>query len=75
MADPLRVVDEAFELFNVGDDPEFRAGGPDATAVAYRALGLRSLSVGDVVQVDDVAFACASFGWDQVDPSTLPAAG
>lgn len=70
---PTHVAEEAFELFNIGDDPDFRPAGPDETAVAYRARRLRSLSVGDVVRAGDVALACASRGWDYIDPADLPA--
>ncbi|MDT7785203.1 MAG: hypothetical protein QOF58_3622 [Pseudonocardiales bacterium] len=41
----------AFDLFNIGHDPEF--GVPDERAVEYRDRGNRSLSVGDVVAIDD----------------------
>jgi hypothetical protein len=60
----------AFDVLNVGDDPEFRPDGPDARAVEYRARANRSMSVGDVVRIQnaagDVWLACASFGWDTV---------
>jgi folylpolyglutamate synthase/dihydropteroate synthase len=56
----VELLNRAFEEFNVGTGPR---------AQAYRARRLRSLSVGDVIQVDNVAFACASFGWDEVDLS------
>jgi hypothetical protein len=36
--------------------PEF--GTPDPRAVAYRKCGHRSLSVGDVVMIGDMALAC-----------------
>lgn len=62
--DPAAAAAEAFHLFNVGDDPAF--GTPSDIAVAYRARGLRSLSVGDVVVAGDVPLACASFGWNVV---------
>ncbi|MGL5824992.1 MAG: hypothetical protein ACRCYU_09275 [Nocardioides sp.] len=64
---PLAVAEQAFHLFNVGDDPHF--GTPHPTAIAYRANQLRSLSVGDVLLLEDgahgtpVAYACASVGW------------
>jgi hypothetical protein len=60
------VIEEAFHLFNVGDDPTF--GTPDERAVAYRARRNRSLSVGDVVQVATAWWACASGPWQQIDP-------
>lgn len=74
------VAEEAFELFNIGDDPEF--GTPDRRAVDYRARGNRSLSVGDVLAIDGRFFSCDSNGWhaltvpppiDQVTaPGTTP---
>ena len=51
------LLNDAFETFNVGSDE---------LAAQYRARGLRSLSVGDVVTVDGVPYACASVGWDPV---------
>jgi hypothetical protein len=62
--EPELVADQAYRLFNVGDDPDF--GTPVMHAQRYRALGNRSLSKGDVVQVGDTWLACASRGWDQV---------
>ena len=66
--DPTAVAEEAFRLFNVGDDPDM--GTPDARALAYRARGNRSLSKGDVVHCTDGQghwwLACASRGWDHV---------
>lgn len=64
-----REAELAFRLFNVGDDPTF--GEPSPIALEYRALRLRSLSVGDVVVVGDLAaLACASMGWERIN---LPA--
>jgi hypothetical protein len=37
--------EQAFELFDIGDDPNF--GPPDKRAIEYRRRGNRSLSVGD----------------------------
>src|SRR5689334_2028553 len=45
------VLAEVFRLFDVRDDSELEA--PDPRATDYRRLGNRSLSVGDVVGVDD----------------------
>jgi hypothetical protein len=58
-------LDHIFMLFNVGDDPAF--GEPEPLAVAYRVCRLRSLSVGDVVALDETYFACASVGWRRLD--------
>lgn len=63
--DPIAAAEEAFRLFNVGDDPDF--GTPDPRAIAYRRPRNRSLSVGDVVMLrtgdSEVFLACESIGW------------
>lgn len=68
-------LNKAFHLLNVGDDPDMMGGLPDPQAVAYRAARNRSLSVGDVLVADGVAFAVASFGFDRVtlDPADVVA--
>jgi hypothetical protein len=68
---PDRVLEQVFHLLNVGDDPEF--GTPDPRAVAYRQRRNRSLSVGDVVWLDDIITwrACARVGWTHIDPPTV----
>lgn len=63
--DVLRVV---FDVFNVGDDPDF-FNPPSPHAIEYRKAGNRSLSVGDVVVLDGRAYACARFGWDTIELS------
>lgn len=60
--DDLVACEEAFHLFNVGDDPTF--GEPDPRALEYRSKWLRSLSVGDVVEIDGRRHRCASMGWE-----------
>lgn len=52
------VCEQAFEWFNVGEN---------SYAKEYRAKGNRSLSVGDVVVVDEQAYAVDSFGWTKLD--------
>ncbi|GLX06692.1 hypothetical protein [Microbispora sp. NBRC 16548] len=52
---PQEVLEEAFTTFNVGED---------ARAEKSRARGNRSLSVGDIVVVGEVGWACGSFGWE-----------
>jgi hypothetical protein len=59
--------EEAFALFNIGDDPGFTPGGPDPRAVAYRAARYRSLAVGDVVVVNGRAYLCESVGWRRLE--------
>jgi len=44
---------------NIGETSEFATG--------YRAAGNRSISVGDVVVIDDVSYACASTGWTPIE--------
>lgn len=61
----LDTAEDMFRLFNVGDDPAF--GTPDPTAVAYRARQNRSLSTGDVVEIDGRAYAVARSGYTQVE--------
>ncbi|WP_461122932.1 hypothetical protein [Saccharothrix stipae] len=58
------LVEAAFQLCNVGDDPEF--GRPDPRAVRYRRRGNRSLSIGDVVAVDGRFYACQRIGWRRI---------
>lgn len=59
-----------FHLLNVGDDPHF--GTPDPRAVEYRRRRNRSLSVGDVVWLQDTVWrACASVGWTNIDAPTV----
>lgn len=61
--------ERVYDLLNVGDDPNY--GTPDPQAVAYRALGLRSLSVGDVLVADGKALAVAKFGFTEVPVEDL----
>lgn len=56
--DDLTHCDQAFERFNVGED---------AIARLYRSHGHRSLSVGDVVVIDDRAYTCGSVRWLAVE--------
>jgi hypothetical protein len=63
--DDLVLAERAFELLNIGDDPSF--GAPDQRAVDYRCRGNRSLSVGDVIAIDDRFWSCDSFGWRELD--------
>lgn len=66
LTDLHTIADHAFFLFNVGDDPAMTGGAPDPRAIAYRAAGHRSLSVGDLVIVGETALAVASCGFDPV---------
>ncbi|WP_329431344.1 hypothetical protein OG339_48085 (plasmid) [Streptosporangium sp. NBC_01495] len=64
--DPEEVLEEAFEICNVGNDER---------AQAYRALGNRSLSVGDVIVIGEVAHVCTATGWDLVQGTITVAGG
>ena len=56
------LLEQLFEMFNVGNPDQ------DPIVAAYRAKGLRSLSVGDVVVLDEeVAWVCRAAGWEPVD--------
>lgn len=57
-ADDMVICNHAFERFNIGSDP---------IAQEYRRHGFRSLSVGDVVAIDDRAYSCDSFGWSLIE--------
>lgn len=63
--EPLNACEEAFEIGNI--DPAW-ASSPTLRDLVqrYRAEEVRSLSVGDVVTVDGIAFACKSFGFEKV---------
>ncbi|WP_370973915.1 hypothetical protein [Amycolatopsis sp. cg9] len=58
------LADEAFELFNIGDDPQF--GTPDPRALDYRARRNRSLSIGDVLGIDGRFYSCDASGWREL---------
>jgi hypothetical protein len=60
-AEPMDVLEACFEEFNIGED--------SPCAQEYRALGLRSLSVADVVLVGEVGYRCNMFGWTRVNPT------
>lgn len=61
------LLDHAFMLFNVGDDPMF-VDPPDQRALDYRAPKNRSLSIGDVVAIHDRFYQCsARSGWVLLD--------
>lgn len=71
--DDQHVLGNLWHLFNVGDDPEW--GEPAPLAVSYRRKRLRSLSVGDVVELDGRAYCCANVGWQRLadDQPATPA--
>lgn len=61
-----KVLDYAFYVLNIGHDSDRITVEDKAQAIAYRERKNRSLSVGDVIIIDGVAYACAALGWDQV---------
>jgi hypothetical protein len=52
-----QILEEIFELLNVGSEM-------NPIVRSYRQAGNRSLSVGDVVVIDNVAFECRAAGWE-----------
>ena len=60
-------LDYAFMALNVGhEDFAVITDEGKANVIAYRERKNRSLSVGDVIIIDGVAFACAALGWGVV---------
>jgi len=59
------ILDKAFKMFNA--PPEALEEDEIVIMEQYRKKHLRSLSVGDVVQVEDVKYVCQSFGWKEKD--------
>lgn len=49
---PISVLERLFEKFNIAHPEDFRG---------------HSLSVGDIVVLDGVAYVCNSFGWDKIE--------
>ena len=66
----FRMADEAFHAFNAPLEFVLSSYGP--IAEAYRAAGLRSLSVGDVLQVGHSWLACAATSWIATTTSAVP---
>jgi hypothetical protein len=65
--DALHIV---WEQLNVGGD----IVPAEPWTVQYRRDGNRSLSVGDVVVLGEIAYAVATFGWDRITTDELRAA-
>ena len=63
------ILERAFELFNAPleylDDDDLKI------ARRYRSERLRSLSVGDVVEVDNVKYLCEGVGWRKLERGEL----
>jgi hypothetical protein len=64
-----RVGEEVAELmFHILNAPEEMLSEVEVNiAKDFRAPGNYSLSTGDVVEVDGVAFLCESFGWKEIN--------
>lgn len=62
----IDALERVYFLLNVGDDPEY--GNPDPVSLLYRARGNRSLSVGDVIQIDSLWYAVGRYGWKEINP-------
>lgn len=62
----LSILDWIFQELNIGEESEL--------ATQYRAKRLRSLSVGDVVVLGELAFSCDSAGWGKVTTEELNSA-
>lgn len=59
---PVKLAEHCFHMFNA--PPEYLTDKTDAAiANRYRANRLRSLSVGDLVQIDGALFACERAGF------------
>lgn len=58
----------AYDVFNVGHE----ATPPNRDAVGYRARDNRSLSIGDVVEIEGTWYACMPVGWGEI-PTPEPA--
>jgi hypothetical protein len=59
----MRILEWIFEELNIGEKTDL--------AKQYRAKQLRSLSVGDVVAIGEMAFACESAGWEKITTEEL----
>lgn len=57
---------EAFEAFNILDDPYYADHPAHEEAVAYRRTAGRSLSVGDMVVLGERTYVVQRFGWAEV---------
>jgi hypothetical protein len=60
--DSAGILAGCFHEFNVGETP---------LAAEYRARRLRSLSVGDIVDIDGRAYSCERVGWKPVNGSQM----
>jgi hypothetical protein len=72
-SDLMELADEAFAAFNA--PLELLAEPYRVVAEDYRALGNRSLSVGDVLKIDESWLACASSGWVELEQAPVEVRG
>jgi len=63
------ILERAFELFNA--PLEYLNDDDLKIARRYRNERLRSLSVGDVVEVDNVKYLCEAVGWRKLEKGEL----
>ena len=63
------ILESAFKLFNAPED--FLDPEEVKIAKRYRRQGLRSLSVGDVVELDKIKYLCESVGWRKLKRGEL----
>jgi len=63
------ILESAFKLFNAPED--FLDPEEAKIAKRYRRQGLRSLSVGDVVELDNIKYLCESVGWRKLKRGEL----
>ena len=63
------ILDRAFKLFNAPE--EFLDPEELKITKVYRRQGLRSLSVGDIVEVDNIKYLCESVGWRKLKRGDL----
>lgn len=68
-SDLIGLADEAYGAFNA--PYELLAEPYRVVAEQYRTARNRSLSVGDVLKVDDTWLACASAGWVELDQAAV----
>jgi hypothetical protein len=63
--DHMALLERAWFTYNVGHEPEF--GEPQVEAIQYRRRLNRSLSIGDVVQIDGAWYECCTMGWEHLN--------
>lgn len=69
----MELAEEAFAAFNA--PLELLSEPYRGVAERYRAAGNRSLSVGDLLKIDDDWVACASAGWTRLEQAPVEVPG